>query len=253
METGSFDLIHYFTQGGFFMYPILGVSIFGTIIFTERLLAYRIRFRVDGRRLFNEVKKYLQAKDFRRAVETCRQYPTSPLAQVLSAGLTNAARPIDEIDTAMEAEALYQLPQITARVNYLAGLSNLATLLGLLGTISGLIASFAAVGGVHDFQAARESELASGIAVAMTCTAFGLITAIPMLLMHQFINNQATYLVDEIQHYATNLKRVLQRLKTDGVIDAELDSKKELKDYLDADDDSDDGKVRGRKPSLSRS
>ncbi len=221
------NVFNYFSQGGFFMYPILAVSIFGSIIFTERFLAFRFRFGVDARRIFNEVKKFLHAGDMNRAIETCRQYPLSPVAQVLSAGLQNSNRSLDEIETAMEAEALFYLPKINERIPYLAALSNLSTLLGLLGTISGLIASFAAVGGVQNLEIAKEEALAGGIAVAMTTTAFGLIVAIPMLLMHQYIASQATHLVDDLQHYATALKKLLQRMKD------ERGDKLQLQSFLD--------------------
>ncbi len=158
----------------------------------------------------------------------------------MGAGLANVSRPIDEVDTAMEAEALYYVPKITARTQYLALFANLATLLGLLGTISGLISSFAGLSGSAELGLTREEALAAGISEALICTAFGLIVAVPMLLLHQYIVNQSNALLDEIQHYATALKKLVQRMK---------DEKGEhvgLKDFQEEEGSAKESKARSR-------
>ncbi len=213
----SFSIIDFIFKGGFFMWPLLAVSFLVVIISIERYLAYRFRFGIDGKRLFNQVKKYLAAGDNKRALEAARQYSTTPLGNVLASGLENVDQPIDELDVAMEAEALRHLPSVTDRLGYLSILANISTLLGLLGTVSGLIASFSAVG--VEAGAAKGMLLASGIAVAMNTTAFGLCIAIPTLLIHQFLSTRANRIVDEVQHYATELKRIIQRSRSGGRID----------------------------------
>jgi biopolymer transport protein ExbB len=196
------NFIDYFFAGGIFMWAILGISVLAAVISFERYLALRFRFSIDGRRLFNDIKKYVTANDWRRALETCQQHSHKPLAQVLGAGLTNADQATEEMDTAMESQALYYIPKINHKLNYLATLANVALLVGLLGTISGLIASFSAVGGVGGAELAKEAALASGIGIAMYTTAFGLIVAIPALLAHMYLSNAANQIIDDIDHYS---------------------------------------------------
>lgn len=222
MNEVSFTLVDYIIKGGFFMWPLLAVSFMVTIISIERYLAYRFRYSIDGRKLFNQVKKYLAAKDSHRALETCRQYSLVPLAQVLTAGLAQSKQPLEDIDTAMEAEALLHVPQITDRLGYLSILANVSTLLGLLGTVSGLITSFASVG--MEAGAAKGMMLASGIATAMYCTAFGLIIAIPTLLIHHFLASKANRLIDDIQHYSVELKRFIQRTRSGTSVSDEIEN-----------------------------
>lgn len=209
-------LVKLLSTGGLFMWFILAASIIATVIGIERYLAYRFRLSIDGRQLFNEIKKYLTVKDYHRAIESCRQYPHVPLAQVLVAGLTHSDQSSEEMETAMESEALYYVPRINDRLGYLGMLSNVATLLGLLGTVSGLIASFAAVGGLQEAGLARGQALAGGIAESMYTTAFGLVVAIPTLLVYQFLSNRANRIIDDIQHFGTDLKKLVQRLKAEG-------------------------------------
>lgn len=218
----SFSFIEFILKGGFFMWPLLAVSFLVVMISIERYLAYRFRFGIDGRRLFNQLKKYLAAGDNRRALEVCRQYGTTPLGNVLASGVENLDQSIEEIDVAMEAEALRHVPLVTERLGYLSILANVSTLLGLLGTVSGLIASFSAVG--TEAGAAKGMLLASGIAVAMNTTAFGLCIAIPTLLLNQFLSTRANRIIDEIQHYSTELKRTIQRLRSGQKIETEADA-----------------------------
>jgi len=214
-SSGIFD---YFLAGGVFMWVILAVSFLAMAIGVERYLALRFRYSIDGRRLFNDIKKFVTANDWKRALETCRQYSYIPLAQVLGAGLTHADQSVEDMETAMESQTLFYVPKINNRLTYLATLANVATLVGLLGTISGLIASFNAVGGVADAAMTKEQALASGIAIAMYTTAFGLIVAIPTLLAHMYLSNKANQIIDDIDHYATSLKQLIQRIRSKGKI-----------------------------------
>lgn len=210
-------VIQYFTKGGAFMWLILAISFLAMAIGVERYLALRFRFWINGRRLFNDVKKFVTANDWRRAQEICRQYAAVPLAQVLGAGLAHADQPIEEMETAMESQTLYYVPKINNRLNYLSTLANVATLVGLLGTIAGLIKAFAALGVSAEAGISQQEALSGGIATAMFTTAFGLIVAIPALLAHMYLTNRANQIIDDIDHYATSLKQLIQRLRSKGV------------------------------------
>lgn len=214
--TTSYGIFDFFLKGGFFMWPILIVGLMVAYVAIERFLAYKVRFGVDGRSLFNQIKKYLSARDGKRALEICQQSNT-PLGRVLAAGLHHIHQPIEDVETAMESEALLWVPQISSKTVYLSLLANVATLLGLLGTVAGLILSFSTVGSSGLSGAERGEALGSGIAVAMYTTAFGLIIAIPAMIVYQMLSNRANQLIDDIQHYSTELKKLIQRMRSDGV------------------------------------
>jgi biopolymer transport protein ExbB len=209
------QILNQFTAGGssIFMWSILGISLLASFFAFERYLALTFRYSMNGKRLFGEIKKYIFASDFVRALEVCRQHTRAPLAHVLGAGLANADQSIDEVETAMESEALFYTPKITERLPYLSTFANVATLMGLLGTIAGLITAFVAVGGGLDVGVSKEEALAGGIAVAMFTTAFGLIVAIPTMLAHAYLSTKANRLIDDIEHYSTALKQLIQRVQ----------------------------------------
>lgn len=213
LESGP---LKYFHDGGWYMWAILAISLLASAIAFERYLALRFRFYIDGRRLFNDVKKFITANDWRRAQEICRQYAYVPLAQVLGAGLAHADQPVEEMETAMESQTLYYVPKINNRLSYLSTLANIATLLGLLGTIVGLITAFDALGGTLAADQSRDQALAGGIGIAMYTTAFGLLVAIPTLLAHMYLTNKANQIIDDIDHYATSLKQLIQRIRSKG-------------------------------------
>lgn len=215
----SIDIIKMFQEGGPFMMIVLAISIVAAVITFERLLALRFRLSIDGKRLFNEIKKYLAVGDHRRALEVCRQYPTVPLAQVLGAGVANINNSLEESHVAMESEALYHVPRISQRIAYLPSLANTATLVGLLGTITGLIVAFSGSSGQAIAGMTKEQILAQGIAIAMYTTAFALMVAIPTVLVGMYLSNQANKLIDDIEHYSSALKHVIQRLKSGQAID----------------------------------
>lgn len=210
----NLDFGQMFQAGGIFMYFVLTISVISTVIILEKIFALTHRFSIDGRRLFNEVKKYLAAGDDRRALEVCRQYPTVPLAHVLGAGVANKDRSIQEIETAMESEALYHIPRINERIALLPGLANASILIGLLATIVGLISAFSGAG-AQDLQGlSKEQILAQGIAMAMCTTAFALMVAIPTVLVAMFLNGRANTIIDDLEHYSSALKHLFQRMKS---------------------------------------
>jgi biopolymer transport protein ExbB/TolQ len=211
----SVDVIKIFKEGGPFMILVLCISIASAILIVERYLALRFRYHIDGRQLFNEVKKFLAVNDTKRALEVCRQYPLAPLAQVLAAGIQQIDQGPDEAEIAMETETLYYVPKINERLQYLPSLANTATLVGLLGTITGLIISFSASSGAQAIGGlTKEQALAHGISFAMYTTAFALMVAIPTVLAAMFLGAKANRLIDDIDHYASALKHLVQRRKS---------------------------------------
>jgi biopolymer transport protein ExbB len=133
----------------------------------------------------------------------------SPIARVLSMGLAleGGVRRRDDVEKAMQESMIEIVPQLEKRTHYLATLANVATLLGLLGTVSGLIHAFAAVATVN--PAEKANLLSASISEAMNCTAFGLITAVPILVVHAFLQSKTTRLNDGLEAAAIRFLNAL--------------------------------------------
>jgi biopolymer transport protein ExbB/TolQ len=187
-------LMQHFQEGGWGMYPILVLFILTIAICVDRM-TYLQKARVDVDKLMSLLKSQIVAGNIRGAISTCDTTP-SPLTRILAAGLRKAGGSEHEIQQAMDEEALRELPKIEKRTGYLAMLGNLATLAGLLGTITGLIKSFAGVAGVD--PAMKATMLSRGIAEAMNCTAFGLFTGILGLATFAWLNGKTQGVLDGV-------------------------------------------------------
>lgn len=190
-------------RGGDFMWVILGCSVVGAALIVERAYVFWVRYRLNADQFFNEIMSYVSDGQFSRAIEACNVEGANPLAEVLKAGLLKANESDKDIQRAMEAATLKTVPKVTRRMNFLPMLGNVATLLGLLGTIMGLIESFRGVAAAD--AAAKQDILSKGIAVAMFTTAFGLMTAIFIIVCHAVLHNRQTALLTGIEDKATEL------------------------------------------------
>lgn len=190
-----------FHGGGFFMYPILLVSIAGLAVCMERFMFLTGAGSVKKDDFLNRVNQYILQGNLERAIAVCSQ-AQSPLTRIVKAGLMAVAnnKDAEEVQTAMDAVALREVPKIEKRTGLLAMFSNMATLLGLLGTITGLIGAFGAVANVSPSE--KAGLLANSISEAMNCTAFGLIVAIPLLGMFGILQTKAQGLVDDVHESA---------------------------------------------------
>ena len=207
MET----LASFFRDGGIFMYFILGTAVIGIAIMVERGIVLLFRYNVDARALWNRVSKFIEDGNIEKAKLLCKD-SSSPLLKILYTGISVSNVLDREIQNAIDEKALEIVPAIDKRVSYLSTLANIATLLGLLGTIQGLIQAFAAVGVADPSQKAL--LLANGISVALYTTAFGLIVAIPMLAGYTVLQAKAHRLIDEIDEFSVKLINLLNRRKS---------------------------------------
>jgi biopolymer transport protein ExbB len=196
-------IVNFFKEGGFFMYPVLLVASLGTAVVIERFI-YISRAMVNGEPLWQQIQKHLAAHRVDDAIKLC-QGKHQPLPYVLLHGLkaVKAAEPREDLQHAMEEAMLDVLPPLERRTPYLPILANVATLLGLLGTIIGVIKAFAAVSAADPSQ--KSVLLAQGISTALNMTAFGLMVAIPLILIYSFMQSQTTKIVDSIDQYSTKL------------------------------------------------
>jgi biopolymer transport protein ExbB len=192
-----YGIIRFFQMGGFFMFPILLVLAVGIAIAVERWIHLK-RAVTDNRKMWDLVHPVLAEGDFEKAREMVND-DTSALSQILAMGLARqgAVRRREDIEIAMEESMMEIVPQLEKRTPYLSLLANMATLLGLLGTIMGLITAFAAVASAS--PAEKAALLAASIAEAMNCTAFGLMTAIPLLLLHARLTTTTGQIVNSLE------------------------------------------------------
>jgi len=187
-------LMEHFQEGGWGMYPIL--LLFGMVVFfTLDRFFYISKSKVDTDKLMSLLKSQIVSGNIQGALNTCQSSP-SPVTRIVAAGLRRAGGTDHDVQQGMDEEALRELPKIEKRTGYLAMLGNLATLAGLLGTITGLIKSFAGVAGVDPSM--KATMLSKGISEAMNCTAFGLGTGILGLATFAWLNGMTQGVLDGI-------------------------------------------------------
>ncbi len=213
METYNFleNLSKAFQTGGPWMVAIAVSMTFAVAISLERFARLFFRYSVDGASFMFEVQKYVLANDVDGAIRVCNGAGDAALAKVIKAGLQRASRSQDQIQNALDSVSLEMIPKLEKRLPYLALIANIATLLGLLGTITGLIRSFDAIALADPAQ--RQAVLSSGIAEAMNATAFGLITAIFTMVVHSILTNRATRILGEIDEFGVKLMDLLSARK----------------------------------------
>ncbi len=194
------EIIKFFQTGGPFMYPILIIFSIGVAIALERFVYLRKAQNLT-KKTWMQLVPMLKADDIPRAVKLTESVDT-PLANILNYGFcrygANTRREI--IEAAMEEGMMDAMPELEQRTHYLATYANVATLLGLLGTIVGLIQAFTAVASAD--PAEKADLLSASISVAMNTTAFGLMAAIPLLLIHSYLVTKTARLVGNLENAA---------------------------------------------------
>ncbi|MDH3572652.1 MAG: MotA/TolQ/ExbB proton channel family protein [Desulfobacteraceae bacterium] len=194
---GFYSMVAFFQKGGLFMYPILLVFAVGMAIAFERWVQLN-RVRSSNQKVWDQLHPVLVKGEFDKARKLVNKNKSN-MAQMLGMGLARqgAVRRRDDIEIAMEESMMEIIPQLEKRTPYIALLSNIATLLGLLGTIMGLIEAFTAVANAN--PAEKADLLSASISVAMNTTAFGLMSAIPLLLLHAKLTSTAGQIVDSLE------------------------------------------------------
>ena len=190
-------VIRFFQAGGAFMYPIALVLALALAVGVERVI-FLGRTERENRGLWAKIAPLLKAGEFNEAERLASESDTA-VGKLLTTGFAQAR--VDnrrsEVEIATEEGLMEVLPAIERRTHYLGTFSNMSTLLGLLGTVLGLIGAFAALGNAD--PAEKADLLSAGISEAMNCTAFGLMVAIPSLLAHAWLNSRTTELIDTLE------------------------------------------------------
>lgn len=203
-------LIKFFQTGGLFMYPILIVFAFGVAIAIERYLKLTM-VRNANRGMWNKLHPVLVEGDFDTAREMTAE-DKSTISQLLNAGLElqGAVRRRDDIEIAMEETMMEIIPQLEKRTPYIALFSNISTLLGLLGTIMGLIEAFTAVANAN--PAEKADLLSASISVAMNTTAFGLMAGIPLLIVYVVLSSKTGEIVDSLEMASVKTLSIITKM-----------------------------------------
>ena len=207
--------VKFFQEGGLFMYPIAIVLALGLAIAIERWL-FLTMTTVKNKALWNAVTPYLKSGNLSGAMQITTK-SRAAIAQIMTYGLNRvrSARRREDVEQAMEESLMEVMPRLEKRTHYLATFANIATLLGLLGTIVGLISAFTAVANAN--PAEKADMLSGAISVAMNTTAFGLIVAIPLLLVHTLLQTKTTEIIDSLEMASVKfLNAITERAASEG-------------------------------------
>ncbi len=192
------------------MFAILGVLLISIAIMIERFIYLSVKNRIDEVAFVNRILDFIQKGQVSSAIEYCNMSKAA-LPQITKAGLEEFGKSPADIQNALELAAMSEIPKLEKRTPYLSMFANVATLLGLLGTIFGLINSFEAVASADASQ--KATLLSAGISVAMNTTAFGLIAAIPALIGYSYLQEKTNELIDSINE---NVARIYRRMVAAG-------------------------------------
>ena len=192
-------------HGGVFAYLLIGLGVFAFAVAIERFYVLNFRYSINGKEFWKEIRNRVQGGSVEDAIKIC---DNAPLPLIVKSGLVEAAKSSPRVKEAMDETSLEVIPRIEKRTHYLSMVANVAVLIGLLGTVRGIIQAFAAVSNVD--PAVRAEMLSQGIALALNATFLGLVIAIPALLVYSFLQSKATKLIDEIDEYSLKAFHLLR-------------------------------------------
>jgi len=207
-------VVKFFQDCGLFIYPSLLIMALGVSIAIERFI-FLTRARAENRKVWQEVLPMLQKGQFKE-VQGVTAKSDAAIGKIVNYGLTRMQSPgrREDFDAAMEEGMMEIVPRLEKRTHYIATFANVITLVGLLGTIIGLIKGFTAVAQVN--PAEKAEMLSASISIAMNNTAFALMVAIPFLLIHAFLQAKTSEIVDGLEAAKISFLNLVQRLRAES-------------------------------------
>jgi len=189
------QVAEYFRQGGIFMYPLLFFSVLAATVAIERFIVFS-KAKVNVSDFLTKIRKALLVnRNVKEAIKICEQ-SKGPVASVMKAGLLRYGHPREDVEKTIENAALYELDRLEKRLGVLATTANVAPMLGFLGTVAGMIKSFATLA---EQGLTNPAAVAVGISEALITTATGLIIAIPAQLVYNWYTTKITRFVRDIE------------------------------------------------------
>ncbi len=208
------ELANFVKEGGFASMMVVVVAVMCAAIAVERWVRIQFQYAINSRAFMAKLKKYILSDNIDRAISLCNSRPQALLPRVLKAGLTRAKDSPADIQNAIDEATLECLPKLEARALYLPTLANLSTLIGLFGTILGLIMAFRGSGDVD--AVTRQTFLQKSIAIAMHTTALGIMVAIPTLFIHAVLQSKINGMISDIDQYSVKLINLLTASQKSG-------------------------------------
>jgi biopolymer transport protein ExbB/TolQ len=209
--TGS--ILKFFQEGGNVMLVNLGVLVLAFSVVAERLYALLLKLRLDEKKFLAAIETFVNAGNFDRAVKLCGEHPGVPAAAVVKSALSAAGSGSQAVAAAIDESILEVKPAVQKRAGILWGIANLATLIGLVGTVFGLVEAFEAIGIAAPDQ--KSLLLTQGIAHAMNNTAFGLSIAVTCVAFHMVLSNLTKSVMHGVEFSAVRIENILAKRRSE--------------------------------------
>lgn len=206
-------MLEFFQKGGPVMYLILLTSVIGLAVIIERFWHLH-RAKIDTNKFMENISNTLKRNRIMEAVELCEQTP-GPIAHILKAGILKHDRNKQEIKEAIEDAGLHEIPRLEKNLGILSTIANVAPLLGLLGTVTGMVRAFQVIQEkATALNPVSPGDLAGGIWEALLTTVFGLVVAIPAFIVYNYLVSRVESIVLDMERSATELINILiQRIE----------------------------------------
>lgn len=204
MELDKMSLLELFLKGGPVMWPILLCSIFALAIALERFWYFH-KIKIDTEEFLNSILDKMKRHQIKEALQICDN-TKSPISNILKAGILKYDHQRSQIKEAIEDASLYEIPKLEKNFSLLATIAHISPLLGLLGTVAGMVRCFQTIQAkTTAFQLVSAGDLAGGIWEALLTTVFGLVVAIPAFVAYNYLANRANNFILEMEKAATEL------------------------------------------------
>jgi biopolymer transport protein ExbB len=201
------NLIKIVTDGGLPAYVIVIMGICGLALIAERIKVLYMDYAIKTQDFMSQVKGLVMNDKIEEAITFCNANNKAPLAHVIKGVLERADRDDEGIEQGLDIALSEVIPNLGKRLGYLSMIANVSTLVGLLGTITGLILAFEAVGSADPAQ--KQIVLSQGISMAMNTTALGLSVAIPVMIFYAFLHSRQNFLLEEISEHSSKIVDLL--------------------------------------------
>lgn len=208
MELYKMSFLQILMAGGPVMWPIFLASVFALAIVIEKFW-YLKKINIDTQGFLKNVMEKMKRHDTKEALQVCEN-TKSPIATILKAGILKYDRPRQQIVEAIEDASLYEIPKIERNLNALASIAHVSPLLGLLGTVTGMVRCFQTIQAkASTFHPVSPGDLAGGIWEALLTTVAGLVVAIPTFITYNYLVGRVNNFILEMEKASTELVNFL--------------------------------------------